>query len=852
MALRKKKAAPEHKPEPQVDPALKTYAIEDVRCKGKEKECELWKTSICDHTRRSGALGRGTGKNGLLIYGEALRAGDVVLGEHITGDSGDVLTRLFNESNISEYDSYITSVVRCRPPGDRNPYVGEINTCHELNGVRDFPKTPPKVVLLLGNIPLKAVLNMQKMLDNRGVFYDCEINGHKLKALPTYGPGAILHKPTLYATTLADFRRVKAVLDDSKVGTELEKQSREYINSRTNLMKWFDVLLKAEPMEITADIETTGLIFFKDRIASLALTFELFGELFGIAFLTLPKPGWFHASFRDEEIHTKLCQILARHKFTFHFGDFDTKCMWKEGLFVKDDYDTLDAHLILDEAGNQKLKTLVTRYMAEGGGYQHKINELIGEKGAYATAPAENLLEYNVDDTYYTHGLKRLFTPQIKALGKYDFFQNHMMPLRRSLTRMSYRGFMVDRDMVVRVSNDYREKMKNTQDKLFDLVGMTFEWSKKDQLMAILFNKLELPIDKRTPKGMPSTDKETLTNLSAVHPAPGLVLELKHWQKMLGTYLDGDDLTVDKAKTTGILQYLDDNDRVHASFLTHGTISGRPTAVGPALMTVPADPIIRTCFMAPPGWKLIDLDYSQAELVFLAYLAQDANFIRAVEEGDLHDFVVTNLLKQPPSKAVRKTAKGINFLKVYGGHSSTLAKKLGMDEKLVERWFSEWDEMFPQVPVYHQGQFDAWRKNKWIEGAFGRRLHFGPAFNRKIESYYDRLSINFPCQNGVAETTNRAVYTIDKWFDKIFGWSLNSLYDIPGQILTVYDSILIEAPDQYVDEVSEIAETVMREAVPGLNFSLKTDKHVTQRWYEYELDKTVEPSIEEELQEDQL
>jgi len=139
-----------------------------------------------------------------------------------------------------------------------------------------------------------------------------------------------------------------------------------------------------------------------------------------------------------------------------------------------------------------------------------------------------------------------------------------------------------------------------------------------------------------------------------------------------------------------------------------------------------------------------------------------------------------------------------------------------------------------------------WRQDNIIEGIYGRLLHFPPAVTKKIESYFDRLCVNWQCQNGVADTTNRAVYTIDKYLERIYGWDINSLYQVPGIVLTMYDSIMIEAPDDLVNDIKKLAEGVMARPVPKLNCVLRNDCDISQRWYENKGKEKIEENIPEE------
>ena len=188
------------------------------------------------------------------------------------------------------------------------------------------------------------------------------------------------------------------------------------------------------------------------------------------------------------------------------------------------------------------------------------------------------------------------------------------------------------------------------------------------------------------------------TGLANLHPAPALIKELRWYKNMLVKYLDGNDLTPEDQRkpNLGFLCHLDKNDRIHAPFLTVGTISGRPSCPKPNILNIPQNPEIRNLFIAPPGWALVDIDYSQAELVLLAYLAQDPAFIEAVNSSDLHTATAQGLMGcTEVDKEIRRKAKGVNFLKAYGGGAKKLGQRLKIDESEAKAWLAKWDATYP-------------------------------------------------------------------------------------------------------------------------------------------------------------
>ncbi len=854
-----KKNEQPHKITPKVN---KVYAVDKTPCQA----CPIWETSVFNEVRRSQIYGRGSGKIPILVYCNKLGGSEIYEDRVLAGEAGSIYSTILRDVGIEENDIYTTSVVRCRTPGNRNPLVDEMDKCQELHGVKDFPEKPPKVVVVMGNTPLKAILDLQKITDKRGLFYDAELNGHKVKVMVTFDPASVMFDPSKLEVIKNDFRKVQDFLGNTK-RESLPPIRREFINSKKRFMIWMDYLLAHPKIDLNCDVETSGLSFFKDYIGAMGTCFHLpikkddehsngVGPLMGLAFMTVPREGYWYADLNDLEIKEKLTQVLVTHKLEWQGGNFDCKFFWKIGIQVDNDFDTIDAHVLFHEKPPHGLKSLVKNYLPSGGGYEAMVQEIVGnsESGSYLDVPVELLLEYNIDDVYYAKILRNKFGDIVDKDGLTPFFYQHQMPTKRAFTKISYRGFMVDRERVDKLSIKYRDKIKETQAKLFDACGHKFVWKKADELAGYLYKDLNLEVINRTAKtGAPATDKKTLEELydQTKNPAINDVLDMKHWGKMLRDYLDGDDGVTedkDKKKETGIVRWMDENDRVHVNLMTHGTLSGRPAGRDPALLTVVKDPEIRSCYMAPPGWKLLDLDYTQAELVVLAYLAQDINMIKAVNTGDLHAEVAAGFMKNATVHGdVRTSAKKTNFHKVYGGGPFSLSKMLGLEVEEVEEWFRMWDEMFPMVPVWSRDQRQLWRQDKVIEGIYGRKLHFPPAVTKKIESYFDRLCVNWQCQNGVADTTNRAVYTLDAILDRIYGWDVRNIYERPGIVLTMYDSIMIETPDYLVDEIRELTSNVMKLPIPKLGCVLRHDCDISQRWYENKAKKEDEIPQEEAI-----
>src|SRR5215204_81729 len=819
--------------------------ITDFKC----QKCPLWETSVAGgrssgKIMRSGVYGRGTGRNGLLIYGEALGHTEIIIGRPFVGDAGKLLSEVLSEIGIVESQSYITNTVRCRPPSNRVPVASEQDICMENHFTKDLPAPDwkPKLVLTLGAVALRSMLHMQKISERRGIFYDSPMFAG-VKTLCTYHPAAILRKPELYPILRDDIRRAKDYLNNTDRG-DLPPVTNIQIRTRTDFLEWMDYLLSADPRPaLSVDIESTGLNYRKDKIVSISMSFYSEDNYVSLAFLTDARPEWWHLNLTDKQsLEFKLLQtLLESSKLTFQNGDFDTKFFWYNGIHAVSNIDTLDAHYLLDENSPHGLKHLVSMFLPKAGGYQQKILEVIGGDWDIQLASVKDLLEYNASDAFFTHLLRDKFLDMLKHQGLKDLFEQHAMPLKRALTCMSYRGIRMDRDRIMRLSETYRKEIKEKEEKLYDLVGQRFKYTSQSQLIKVLYQDLGLPVYKETKTG-PSTDKETMEELAKLHPVPALIVSLRHARKMCQTYLDGND-GISEDKGTGILGHLDEYDRVHASFLTHGTTSGRLASKEPSLLNIPRDLEFRRCFIPQQGWQFINADYSQAELILLAYLSKDPSFINAVTSEDLHTKVLRTLVgideSVPIDKEMRNFAKAINFRKAYGGGSKGLAAQLGVEEELTASWYKKWDAAYPGIPEWMESQATLWQVKGEVVSIYGRKRRFpnlqvldiaDPKRAREQQGYYDRLSINFPCQAGVADTMNRTLRLLHYYLNRIWPWSPSTMYNHPGAVLTVHDELLFESPEELVPDMCELIRGIMSLPLPMIGISLKSEMKVLSTW----------------------
>lgn len=848
------------------------YYTYDKQC----EKCDFWKTSqVTDRNNnlrlRSGIFGRGTGENGILLIGDSLTAESVVNGANFQGSGGNLLTNILIKSGIDPQKCFWTTLFKCYLPGNKKPKIADIKLCQDNTSLLDLPKKDwePKLLVLLGNQVLQYFSQSQKLKDRRGQFTRLPFLGKEYPAIITYHPNIVFYNPKEVNTLELDFRRISEYIRGIRFD-QLPQHNRNYCDSFdkfSELLQLFSSFPKEQVFSV--DIETTGLELYqneqeakessyKNTIVSISITTKIPDKEEYISFCFLTKyrqqddEYWFlPLENRESKEYTLLKDFLENHNILCHNGDFDIRFFWQYGINAKYEHDTIDAHLLLEEDEPHKLKYLVKKFIAAGAGYEQKIQDVVeDDPSQYGNTAKEILLEYNMDDSFFTYLLHEIFNKELKKQNLYDFYINHAMPLRKVMTRISHRGVLVDKFKLLNLADSYRNKIIQGKQLLFQIVGKEFNDSSSQQIADVLYNDLQLPILNRTEKGAPSTDKKTLSELAKKSPIAKLLIDLRHYKKMCTTYLDGKLGDKDDEKRgDGSLKYLDKNNRMHSNYFTSGTNSGRLSCRSQNFQNISKDSDIRNIFIAPDGWKLIEIDYKTAELVMLAYLSGDKKFIKAVNERDLHEDVARLLLKVDENKKVddeiRTIAKRINFRKAYRGGPKGLAEQLGITLNEAYNWFKRWDESFPDVLNWFSFQDNLWRKQNYIESIYGRKKRFADCnyllgisrddYNARM-AFYDRIAVNFPCQSAVADTTNRAIYLFEKALDEIFGpWKPdNSIYLRPGVILTVHDSIIVECPDELVDDILDLLITCATIPLPKLGISLKVDVKISQVWMQKE------------------
>jgi DNA polymerase-1 len=364
--------------------------------------------------------------------------------------------------------------------------------------------------------------------------------------------------------------------------------------------------------------------------------------------------------------------------------------------------------------------------------------------------------------------------------------------------------------------------MIELEKKAHDLADGPFNLGSPKQLQEILFEKLGLPVVRKTPKGQPSTAEDVLQELATDYELPAVILEYRGMSKLKSTYTDKLPLQIDKK--TG---------RVHTSYHQAVAATGRLSSTDPNLQNIPIrrpeGRRIRQAFIAPSGNVLLAADYSQIELRIMAHLSEDAGLLKAfAAEQDVHRATaaeVFELALDAVTSAQRRSAKAINFGLMYGMSAFGLAKQLGIKRGEAQEYVDLYFERYPGVKKFMDDVRVQAKAQGYVETVFGRRLYLPEINDRNAQrrQYAERSAINAPMQGTAADIIKKAMISVHRWLES---------ESVPARmIMQVHDELVFEVEKKAVDEVTSKVVRLMSEAA-NLRVALQVDTGTGDNWDE--------------------
>jgi DNA polymerase-1 len=409
---------------------------------------------------------------------------------------------------------------------------------------------------------------------------------------------------------------------------------------------------------------------------------------------------------------------------------------------------------------------------------------------------------------------------EIEALR--DVYVNIEQPLVPILLGMEETGVLIDRKMLATQSSELAKRMMELEKEAHELAGGPFNLGSPKQLQEILFQKLELPVIRKTPKGQPSTAEDVLVELAVDYDLPRVIIEYRSVSKLKSTYTD--KLPLQISQSTG---------RVHTSYHQAVAATGRLSSTDPNLQNIPIRTPegrrIRQAFVAPEGQLLLAADYSQIELRIMAHLSKDQGLLKAFAAGqDVHRATAAEVFEvelDDVSADQRRSAKAINFGLMYGMSAFGLGKQLGILRGEAQQYIDLYFDRYPGVKAYMDNTRENASKQGFVETVFGRRLYLPEinARNAQRRQYAERSAINAPMQGTAADIIKRAMIDVHRWLGG---------EDTGGRmIMQVHDELVFEVPDDKVDVFGATVREIMCGAAE-LSVPLQVDIGTGLNWDE--------------------
>lgn len=451
------------------------------------------------------------------------------------------------------------------------------------------------------------------------------------------------------------------------------------------------------------------------------------------------------------------------------------------------------------------------------------IKEKFGKgknKKTFFELDEEIIFKYISQNVFAIFKLYNLFNEKAKENNLISLYEEVEKPLVKVLADMENVGVLVDRDKIVELKEEYSKLAYGYEQKVYEFAGEIFNLNSPKQLGAILFEKMELPVIKKTKTGY-STDVEVLEKLSEKHEIADYILKYRSLNKLISTYLDG------------ILEYIMNDGRVRTSFKQMITATGRLSSVDPNLQNIPIRSEegrnIRKVFVADKNKVFIDADYSQIELRVLAHLSKDSVMIDSFKNDlDIHSKTASEVFGVPIDEVTanqRRNAKAVNFGIVYGISDYGLSKDLNITRKEAKQYIDGYLNTYLDIKDYMEKIVEKAKKDGFVTTILDRKRYI-PEINSKnfnIRSFGERIALNTPIQGSAADIIKLAMIKV---YERLKEEKLNAKL-----ILQVHDELIIECDENERERVKEILKDSM-ENVYKLDLPLKVDVCEGRNWYE--------------------
>ncbi len=594
---------------------------------------------------------------------------------------------------------------------------------------------------------------------------------------------------------------------------KVEESDYKLIKSMDELRK----VLSNVKDEISFDTETTDQRPVWAELIGISISFKE-GHAFYIPIahreFSLPK----------EEALKELSKVLSNKKVRKygHNLKYDIIVLKREGIEVNglDKDSMILSYLISPERRRHNLESLVLDVF---GKTKKSYNDVTSKgKLSFDSLPLEVAAKYSCGDADYAFRLGKVFYPKICEEGLENLYRNIELPLIEVLANMEMTGVKLDVKKLTELSGELGGELMRLEDEIYKKVGIKFNINSPKQLGEILFEKLNLPLVKKTKKTKGySTDVGVLTELAARHEVPALVLKYRQLSKVKSTYIDALPRMINP-----------ETKRIHTSYNQTVTATGRLSSSDPNLQNIPIrgelGKKVREAFIAEQGNLLLSADYSQIELRVMAHMSGDDNLINAFKVGeDIHSATAREVFGEvdlPPDEK-RRRAKIINFSIIYGTSAYSLSKELGVDVHEATDFIKRYFEKYPKVREFIEKTVNDAKEKGYVKTLFGRKRKIPElrSANKNVQAAGERIAMNTPIQGTAADIMKKAM--IDVWRALKKGKYKTKI------IMQVHDELIFEIPENEIEPVRELIKREM-EGTFKLSVPLVVDIAYGKNWTE--------------------
>ncbi len=820
-------------------------------------------------------LGYGNRKSKVVVIGEApgkLEIHHRLQNRPMIGETGAVLNWALRKANFCEYGErdnnlYITNALKCYPTSKNDIYNAEKVQTKHLKCCRkwlkiELKKIKPKYVLLTGKSAYGSFTqDYQASIEKKRGFWEWS-EEFNCWFYATVHPANVVRTP---GGTAAFYRDIETFTLGVKNGVKKPSLGKHYktITKFKLALKYLKALRKVK--RVAFDFETTSLKFWDSKEELLGMSFcWKTGHAVYIPWLKKGGEDYFWSVVQRVRL-TKMLKYLMEDGNVIKDGQnmkFDINWLRHYEIGIKGvDRDTMIFHHLLEENTPANLTYLTSYYRLNFPRYEDAIapyKKKVGNKGiTYIHVPTKFLGTYACADVDAVWRIRQE-QDKIAVEREHTLYRTMGQNIWKFCGDIEWAGVRIDVDRIDEMSKQYQKRIEVENKALAKkLKRDTFNVASPPQMQEALFGKeegsLRLKGVFKTPGGKWSTNKDTFIFLRRNYERRKKVIKvldaiasIRTMRKMSSTYL------------IGFKKLVDDENRVHTSYLPTGTVTGRPASMDPNVQNVPRDPIFRSLFVAPPGYKLIVADYSQIEARLIAYKAREIKLILKFEnpEFDVHTYnsaIVRGISESEITKEQRSHDKAVTFGINYDRSAKSIAEEYNMDLGFVQDFIYQYFQKYSKIKAWRDRSIRLSKKNGYLQLPTGRRRRFMAyewLFSDEMEEVTDmrervnasnwllgatiggmeRQAINFPIQGYAAELLSKATHKINC---RLKAEELDA-----NLVLTVHDMIAVQALDKHVKKAKLIVDeempftlrSVNKKTGKRLEMNFPIDCEVSQFW----------------------